>query len=363
MRRSSSSLALLLVLAGCAHPAAPASPSSAAVVVAPLPPQATAVLLSGAADIDVDTRRLALAALLRTADVEAWAPRARFDPSPYVQRALIAAVSPRPELHPTLPALARDRRVDGFTRGLAATAWLRHEPAVLPEVAALAGAERDDDAVGLLLAAAADPPSLARLTTWLQAGDLPLEPGFVAACGASPAVRPALLAALPRVEPELRLTVAAALLGEPAADDALRAGLHDPVVETRLEALDLLETRADAAPLLRDARLSLDRLVRTRAELALIGLGQLSATPLAAALDDEDREIRLAAIRAAGRLPELPARLLSDLYELTRSDDPATQVEAVHALRPDRDRAALLALLDDESLRVRVYAVDRLLGG
>lgn len=371
-------LALLTLLAG--GPAVPPARAEAPAPVAP-DPRLRAILEAGAADLEVDVRRRAVAALVRLDPAPgggAWGRRGRFDPDAFVQRAAADALAERgsePESRVLLRELATAPAVEPLTRGHAALLLVRLEPATAVEVDAWARAEPGWGAVGLHLAAAAGGVEGAadRLAAALAQGELPLDLGFlrdlVAAAPASAAT--GLEAGLPRLEPELRpaaQVVLWALSGQHAGP--IRAGLRGGDEELALELLERVDELDDARalPMLRAARGGLPA-VRRAALLRRVGRGDAPPGAALAALSGTDPELRVLAARALGawreRVDPGNARVREALHAAARSEDPGVQLAALGALarRPDpEDRALLQALLDDESLRVRVIAAEGLLG-
>lgn len=138
--------------------------------------------------------------------------------------------------------------------------------------------------------------------------------------------------------------------------------------ERALEALDyLVASDAPAAlPLLRTAAGMSEPLVRVLATLALVGRGERPSSVALRALDEEDAEVRVAAAQALARVlatdPTGSDRARAVLRELAGGhEDPRLQLVAVPALTiapTPADRAVLDALIDDESLLLRVVLVE-----
>lgn len=368
------------LLAALAVPPGMVTPAHAEPAAA-VDPRLRLVLEAGAADLEVDVRRRALAALVRL-DPEpgggSWGLRGRYDPDPFVVRAVADALGERgaePSARELLRELAAAPGVEPLTRGHAALVLVGLDPASGPEVDRLARAESGWRAAALHLAAAAGgvPGAPERLAGVLAEGELPLDLGFlrdlVRHAPASAAA--GLEAGIPRLEPELQPAARVALYaltGEHLGP--LRAGLQGGDQELALELLERADELEDplALPLLRLAQRG-TREVRKAAVLRRIARGDGAPAPAFAALDGEDLELRVLAARALGgwREREDPQdpRARAALHAAARSEDPGVQLAALTALarRPDaEDRAVLQALLDDESLRVRVIAAEALLG-
>lgn len=380
-------LALLLALTACA-PKAPV-PTAATEAVAPrraLDPAVQAALEAGAADLDVGVRRRALGTLVAADPAPAggpWAIRARFDPSEYVRRAAVDALAGRlheAETRAHLRALVEDDNGDPWSRGAAALVLADgivdgRVPAAeqaddRARIAAAAAAARGSRAAALLLAATrtGDTTARARLEELLSGGDLPLELWFLRAVGGTgdSGLAKALAAALERAEPEVRLAVATALLdlGDPVGERVLAEALAADE-DTALEALDFLaEARSAKAPAMLGGATATP-FIKDGAALVRFGLGDGDTRDVVKALTAEESELRLYAARAAGRrLRTDPAldgadRLRAALREGLPTEDPALQLALIEALAGSpsaQDRAALTALLSDESARVRVEA-------
>ncbi|MDP2314163.1 MAG: hypothetical protein Q8P41_14770, partial [Pseudomonadota bacterium] len=313
-----------------------------------------------------------------------WGQRGRFDPSEYVQRATVDALATRldePEARAVLRALVDDPNAGPWARGAAGIVLAR-----AARDGALPAAERDTDRArlataagsvsggrgGALLLAAAiagDTPARTRLAELLSAGNLPLELWFFRAMGESgvDTLAAPLAQALERVEPEIQLAVAAALLdlGAPAGERALTAALTADE-ERALEALEyLVDARGPAADGLLKAALAGPALVHDGAELALFGRGQGEVRDVVRMLGNEDAERRAWAAEAAGRRLRLEPgidggdRLRATLRDALPDADPTLQLALIEALAGSpvpEDRAALTTLLEDEAARVRVAA-------
>lgn len=379
----------LALVAGCAAraPVTPVEAASAVERAAGLDPVVRATLEAGAADLDVGVRRAALAALVRAEAAPAggaWAQRGRYDPSEYVRRAVVDAVAPRlaePESRALLRAIVDDAASDPLTRGAAALALVDGAAdGRVPEAEqagdrarlARAAETRGARAAALLLAAArlGDAAAAQRLGELVRAGNLPMELWVVRALGdrPDPALTRTLAEALEATEPELRLALASALLalGEPSGEAALAAALAGDE-EVALEALDFL---AEARPaeralaVLRGAARA-PPLVRDAAGALRFGHGEGETRAVIPLLAHEEPEVRVYATRAAARRLAGPTplegadRLRAALRDALPTADPALQLALIGALGAapgPQDRAALAALLSDESTRMRVEA-------
>jgi len=381
-------LLLLALAAGCVHPAPPPAVDLTAPLVRPaLDPAVRAALELGASDLDVSVRRDALAALV-TADPApaggAWGQRGRFDPSAYVQRATIDRLAARmdePASRDLVRALLADTAADPWARGAAALTLARAgrdgkvpatelaaDHARLAEAAAAAQGSRGG---ALLLAAAigGDAPARARLGEQLSTGNLPLELWFFRAIGESGvnALVAPLVQALDRVEPEIQLPVAAALLalGSPVGERTLAAAMTESE-DRALEAIECLNgVRTPGADGVLRGALGAGPLARAAATLALFARGEGEVDSALRVLSGDDAELSALAAQAAGaRLradPELPGRdrLRVALREALPEAGPSVQLALIDALGTSTlaaDRAALTELLADESIRVRVAA-------
>lgn len=277
---------------------------------------AEAVLEAASADEAPGRRARALASRIRTSPepaAGAWAPRALWDPVPWVRRSAADALATRLPEAASLEALqgfvARPD-LDTYTRCGAAMHLARAgETGSLPAVqAALADAAEPWAAAPCALAASAmgDVSAVPRLAEALQAGELPLDLDFVADLGADGpgAVAGDVGAAVELVEEPLRLPLAVAWLelGGAGAAGVLRDALTGPDVQARLTAIDFLVESAspEADPLLRRAA-DVDGPGRVYARLALAARGG-DAGPIVAAGADVDRDVRALAMRFAGEL-------------------------------------------------------------
>jgi HEAT repeat protein len=377
-------------LGACAHPVAVPAPVETphTGVIAGLD-RAQATLERGAKELDVAIRCRALALLILTAPEPAggpWGPRAMWDPSPWVQKRAIEALSVRiaePETKALLRELSKRETADPYARGAAGMRLaLAGDKTVLPD---LASAYREEAppwrAAPLALAAATmgDADAIPVLDAALRAGELPLEIGFVADVGRSrlTVLVPALVEATTRVEEPLVLPLAAALveLGSPAGESLFHQALSSDDPEVRLEALDfLVELHAPAvSPLLRRASHGGSDLVRKYASFALLVQGQGSVAAVAtAAVEDPDREVRSLAVRCLGKAladgASMPARDHRVAHRAIRKaledQEDVVLTEALQALAhtgdPD-DLALVGALLDADALALQVEAAGAVL--
>ena len=306
------------------------------------------VLAEAADDLDASARARALALLVRHADEAGggdWAPRALYDPNPWVPQLAVEA------LHQRLPedaslellrATALRGELDAYTRGAAAlrAAWGGADDVLEPMRDAWRTAD-DWDQPPLALAGAVlgDDEALAVLAESLERGDLPLELRFFGDLGASglQEVVPALTACAKRVEPELEMAIAAALLelGASEGESMMREALNGSDLERRLEALDFLvsvDTPEADTLLTRAARgAGVDA---TYAQLALVARGLETTDVALQASGSVDRELRRLAVWALGQAP--PAK-------------------NERAARPGRE--ALASALDDTEYAVVLEAV------
>ncbi|MDP2308390.1 MAG: hypothetical protein Q8P18_20395 [Pseudomonadota bacterium] len=384
---------LLAAAPGCAH-RAPAPPTALAARAprAPLDPACKAALEAGAADLDVAVRRDAIAALLAADPTPAggeWGQRGRFDPSEYVQRATVAELGARldePAARALLRTLVDDAGVSPWVRGAAAIPLARgvrdggvpadEREADRARLTAAAAQVTGGRGGALLLAAAIagdtaghPDPAAARLADQLAAGNLPMELWFFRAIGESGVgslVAP-LTTALERVEPEIQLALAAALLelGGPAGERALVAALAEGG-DRALEALEYLaDARSPAADVILEGALAGPPGVGDTAALVLFGRGRGDLRDVLRQLAEGEPDGRLLAALAAGRRlrreptidggDRLRAALRSGLPEAA----PGLQLAAIEALGGSgvaADQAALTTLLADESVRIRVAA-------
>lgn len=364
---------LLPLLLACHRPPAalgdPTLPEAVEAVETQGPEQ---ILIDAAAHLDPTIRARALHWLVRTtSDLDTWGPRARFDPSPWVQRAAIGAfVARSPPANAELEALALQPGADPAVRALAALSL----PAGSID---LTGVWRDApapwDRVPLALAAGfhGDADAAAALDAALRTGDLDLDLPLMDALAryGSPALLPALAVAQERAEPELGIAIATARLrlGDPQGEVVLRKALGDDT-HTRMEVLDRMATWADptADGLIRKAHSAGPDLVRLHADLLLTARTGAQASRLTDTRAAPDREVRLLGVQAAGlalrsgpasrALARTAVEVLADALTDT---DPAVRAEAVHLLGDHGDRAhvtALEALLLDEVQAVRIEA-------
>lgn len=387
-RRAPFALGLLCLLFGC--------PKQGAVEVQEADPTTLSgpvgdprtVLLSAAADPDPTLRAAALVALVArepTAGGGEWGPRGTFDPSPWVQREVTAALLARngdPLARSHVRVLVERPAVDPLSRCSAALRLA--DPELRPVVHAL-WAESDEPFTvapcALAAARLGDDLAPAALDAALRSGELPFElifyedlarrPSPGPASGAEAALLPALEAAMAEVEEGLSLPVAAALarLDSRAGEDALRAALTGPSAEAALTAIDLLDDdpRAVATELLRRGAQAGPAAARPFATVALVRRGAQETGQALLLAISADRELRAAAIRAigesaargVGRRVARGARA-SVVAALSDPDD-VVRAAAVVALYQLGGGPELSALLKDESNTVRLAAAVALL--
>jgi HEAT repeat protein len=381
-------LTALVFLAACG-PRRGAGPGVAATAGAPGVRHAGAesALDAAAAEPEPGVRGAALAARIRTSPEEAggdWAPRALYDPSPWVRRQAadaLAARLPEPASLTALQTLVARPDLDAYTRCGAGMHLARAgDTAALPDVqAALARAVEGWEAAPCALAAAAmgAPEAVPRLEDALREGELPLELGFVEDLSGSGLVQvaPAVGEAVGLVEEPLRIPLAAAWmeLGGAGGAAALRGALADGLPEDQLTAIDFLvrSESPQATELLKKAAGG-DGPARDYARLALAARSGDLGPAQASAADAEDRDARLLAMALTG---ELVARLEDPAGRVGRKGrallvaglgdpDDAVRVAAARALArvgTPAEAAALEPLLEAEGAAVRVAAAEALL--
>ncbi|MEL6349387.1 MAG: HEAT repeat domain-containing protein, partial [Myxococcota bacterium] len=254
--RHSGWIGLMAMALGCA-PKTPQGPTGGdAVQTAEADPAAArAVLEESAGRLDVSVRRLALELLVEVSaseDVGAWADRGLWDPSPYVQRAVISALDnrlPEPSSQQRLQTfVGRDSDLDPYSRCAAASRLAR-----LGDVSTLAAVQAayQDEALwraapcALAAAQMGDAAARQRLKAALEQGALPLDVGFMADVGRAALgedVAAALSTGLGRLEPEMKLAAAAALvqMGDPTGSGPLRQALSGSGDPRQMEAIDFL---------------------------------------------------------------------------------------------------------------------------
>jgi HEAT repeat protein len=312
---------------------------------------AEAALDAATAEAEPGLRGAALAARIRTSPEAAggdWAPRALYDPSPWVRRQAALALAdrlPEPASLSALQELVARPDLDAYTRCGAGMHLARAgDQSTLPAVtAALDAASEGWEAAPCALTAAAmgSAGAVPRLEQALREGELPLELGFVRDLSGSglAEVAPAVGEAVGLVEEPLRIPLAAAWmeLGGTGGAAALRAALNAGMPEDQLTAVDFL-VRSEASPaeeLLKKAAGS-DGPARGYARLALAArVGDLGPAQ-AAAVDVEDRDARLLAMELTGEL-------------VSRLDDPGGRVGR-------KARALLVGGLSDPDDAVRLAA-------
>lgn len=271
--------------------------------VAPGEGDARATLQAASAELDVAVRARALKLLIVYEGAD-WAPRALFDPSPYVQRAGVEALVELgdDDSYALIAALA-SRDVDPYTRSYAAVRLLESGRAV-PDLG-FSDERLHWRRAPLALPAAmqGDPDAIAALDADLRRGDYPLEIAFFLDIGASGLpVAEALIEGTGLVEEELELAIACALmdLGHKDGEARFKDALHADSLETRLEAVDYLAERDDelSVELLKKARSIGPAPVEAWADLALIAHGESGPDAAFTALASSDRELRQQAVWA-----------------------------------------------------------------
>ncbi len=267
---------LLLALAGCPKAAPslgdPTLPEAVAEVEAQAPVDE---LLRGTESLDPGLRARALDLTLRTTDdLDTWAPRALFDPSPWVQRAAVHALAALPTEGPDRLAayVARDD-ADPTVRALAALE-LRVGSVDLTDAWKAAAAPWDRAPLALAAWHHGDADARPALEAALRTGELPLDLELMDALvqHGDASLLDALADAQDRVEPELGTALAAVRLrlGDSKGEVELRKALGGDVHE-RMEVLDRLASWDDPAAeaLIHKAASAGPDLVRTHAELLL----------------------------------------------------------------------------------------------
>lgn len=344
------------------------------------------VLAAGASELEASIRLRALGLLVRYVAEEgggSWGPRALYDPSPSVQAEAVRALVSRaqePRSRDLLNAIAARPGVDPYVRGHAALelALLGDNAALDALNAAIGATGKPWERAPLALAAArmGDAAALEPLAAALRGGEFPLEIPFFLDCGRSGlgALVPPLTEASARVEEELILPIAAALLllGDDKGEALFRDALGAQNVELRLEAVDYLaESTAAAAPdLLGRARNAGPAPVRDWATMALVARGLERPELALDAMASGDRELRqqgawalaraIAREEKSQRAEDLRHDLLRGLYDL----DPPVVIETARGFAlvgQPGDCPALSGLLVDQPLSVQVEAAGAML--
>lgn len=378
----------LWLLVGCA-PHAPVA--SVGVEVARSEPnitQAWEALEVGAESLEVPLRRQALSVLIdhsTSEPAQRWAARGLWDPSPYVQRTVVASLEAHlPETLSILQDFVQREGLDPYTRCGAASGLARSgdaSTAAAVQDALEAEFEQWQQAPCALalaqLSALEGGSGSARetLSAIIAEGELPMELDFIDDLGRSelPGLGAELLAVIDVVEPELQLAMATAALrlGEGGGADYLRRALSDENIELQLEAIDFLLTLPpeSAAGPLRRAGGS----VKTVAQLALIELGEDDPELAIESLLALDREVRAQATRALGGWlsrhdrdgPRRMTRLGHvALVEALQDPEDMVRLEALRALElagRTEDIDAIAPLIQDDALLIRIEAADALL--
>ncbi len=336
-----------------------------------------ALLASASESLDPAVRARALHLLvLSSDDLTGWGARALFDPSPWVQRAALRALSTRPEAGaPLLRGYVERDNTDPTARSLAALQLPRGSVDLADAWAQVAAPW---DRLPLALAAwhHGDDDARAAVEATLRTGELPLDLDLMDALAlhGDASLLPALADAQDRVEPELATALAAVRirLGDPKAEVELRRSLGGDVYE-RMEVLDRIATWDDPAAdaLIRKASSAGPDLARSYGELLLTARTGQHTQRLSEALQSVDRDVRLLGVEAAAQaLSHGPAdRALARgamevLREATADPDPAVRSSAARALgeHGGPDHADLLqAMLADEVQQVRIEAAGALL--
>ena len=319
------------------------------------PDEPEKILVVGAGSLDPSLRGRSLELLVLGADQEgvlAYAPRALFDPDPWVQRvgalALCRRVDEIPAALPLLKAFVQ-RDVDPYVRGSLGLALIEHELIELEGFRAIfADAWRHQKAgwriapLALVAAVLGDSEAEEALALAIRRGDLALEVGFLDDIGRSGlgGLAPALKEGAGRVEEELLLPYAAARLrlGDLSAEGVFRKELSGVDVERQLEAMDYL-TAIDGPPvdaLLRRARSHGVGYLRWYAALAL-GARDGETAVFRQAMMEEDWEIRALAVRfaaIAGGTSRKQLRVAKQVTRLALDDNNTTvRIEGIRSLK------------------------------
>jgi len=371
-------LLILVVSTGCPKaPSALGDPTLPEAVEAVDAQAPQALLESASESLDPAVRARALHLLvLSSDDVEGWGARALFDPSPWVQRGAIRALSTRPEAGaPLLRGFVERDDTDPTARSLAALLLPRGSVDLTEAWATVA---EPWDRLPLALAAwhHGDDDARPAVEAALRTGELPLDLDLMDAVAlhGDASLLPSLADAQDRVEPELATAIAAVRmrLGDPKGEVELRRALGGDVYE-RMEVLDRIATWDDPAAeaLIRKASSAGPDLARSYGELLLTARTGQHAQRLSEALQSVDRDVRLlgveASAQALGHGPAdraLARSAVEVLREATGDPDPAVRASAARALgaHGGPDHADLLqALLADEVQQVRVEAAGALL--
>ena len=298
---------LILVLVGCHKP--PSTFADASLTDAVIPVQEAApddVLADAAASLDPTPRARALYWLLRTDDLATWAPRAVYDPSPWVQRVAIDALVLRGEDgHAYLVDLATREGVEATVRSAAALALPPgHELPDFDDAWRTSSAPWNRAPLALAAHYHGDAEALKATGDAVATGELHLDLRFVEALGShgGSGLTDALATAQGRVEEELAVAIAAARLmaGDDRGEGPLRDAANGDVAE-RLEVLDALATldHPSAPTLIRRARGGAPELVHWYVDLLLAAREGADPAKLTAAASEADPEVRRLAVHAA----------------------------------------------------------------
>lgn len=374
---------VLLLVAGCKRPAESFGDTLLEDVATAIEPQGVdAILDDAAAQLDPTPRARALHWRLRSGDVATWAPRARLDPSPWVQTAAVDALATRgPDGHDALRAQILAEGADPLVR-LAAAMALPDDLADADEEAALADAWNARgapwDRAPLALAAwsrSRDPDAAKALADAVATGELPLDPRFLTALGerGPSSLVDALATASDKADPQLRVLLAAARLrlGDDRAEADLREALAGEPTE-RMEALDalLLVDHPAVDGLVRRAGQGASELVQWHVELAEAVRDGDRSQAFLDALAHDDPEVRRLAVELAGPALAHGGERRKAHRDVRRAlvealDDPDASVRARAArvagsFGIEEAAPALTPLLADEALAVRIEAAGAL---
>jgi len=315
-----------------------------------------------------------------------WAARTAWDPEDWVRRRGVrawAARLPEPESLAQLKVIAGRESVSPTTRCVAVAAMGSISAPQLRDALA-AEAERGTepgDVAPLALAAAILGHSGAaeRLIEVVRTGELPLEPDFLSALGASGRVEvvPALAEAVEQAEEMLQVPLAVAAFGlDPVEGRALlEKTLRSSDEERRLDALDALVDLGTAPALRLVGRVAQGSGSENQraARVALIGRVGLSGALAYEAMVDGDRTLRARAVAALARVAAHPSTIQRDRVSAHRVvlgalADPDVMVvraavEGLVRLGDPVDTPALAALIGTDVDRVGIWAASGVIAG
>lgn len=375
-------LLVALVGAGCGHGRVVGTGPGPVPAHGRLEGQAAEVLRAAAGDLDPSVRARALELLIRLEPEPgggAWAPRALYDPVPFIRKTAVEGLylrSIEPRSRDLLLATVERSDVDPYTRGMAGLrlSWAGDPRGQQALGTAWRALSDPWDAAPLALAAAVggDGAASEALARALKEGAFPLEPSFFLDVGRSGLVAlvPALEVAQGLVEEELQIPLAVALarLGARSGESWLRNALDAEEPELRMEVLDYLGEQEGRKfrVLVRHTRSRDDASVKAYRNLTLLAQGEGTATAAARAFRSEDREVRALALdalsaRARFQSPsegfQRSARSL--LREGLAQEEDSVRRAAARGLATfgtREDLPALQSLLTEEDQFIRVEA-------